>query len=304
MTRNATSLPARTEPPAAGDLDARIRAAELRIIERDEQVRSQAQQLLHRAQQTVSPQRLKVPLIGIAAVAALGVVWLVSRSRRSAQPAQAGAGHNAVASRPALPWTQLLALAWPLVPAHLRARISPATAAAVTSVALPLLGRVLGADRSSPPPATMSYVDLRRYAGRWFELARLPALFEGPCRGQPTATYLPRGRDIVVINRCADHSGRLRETRGVARVVPGSGNARLEVSLWPRPLRWLPPAWAAYWILYVDEGYDVALVGHPNRRFLWVLSRQRALPAAVMDALLRMAAERGFAVDRLQFNAP
>jgi apolipoprotein D and lipocalin family protein len=303
MTVNATSLPARAEQVPSGDLDARIRAAELRVIERDEQFRSRARAVLQQTQQALSPRRWKLPLVGVGA--GLLVLWLLASRRRASARAMVGAT-TAPASPPAsaLPWTQLLALVWPLVPAHWRARVSPGTAAALTSVALPLLGRALGAGDAPPPLLTMSYVDLRLYAGRWFELARLPAPFEGSCIGQPTATYVPQGARVQVINRCADRSGNVREARGVARVVAGSGNARLEVSLWPRLLRWLPLAWADYWILHVDEGYNVALVGHPNRRFLWILSRQRTLPAPVMEGLVRMAAERGFAVDRLQFNAP
>jgi apolipoprotein D and lipocalin family protein len=285
---------------AAGDLDARIRAAELRIVERDEQFRSQVHELLQQTRQSLSPSRLKLPLIGVAT--SLAALWWAGSRRRAAAPAlHMGAAPHAARSHSVVPWTQLLALAWPMVPARWRERISPGTAAALASVALPLLGRVLGAD-ARPPLVTMAYVDLRRYAGRWFELARLPAPFEGACTGLPTATYVPRGGKVGVINRCLDRRGRLRESRGAARVVPGSGNARLEVSLWPRVLRWLPMGWAEYWILHVDDDYRVALVGHPNRRFLWILSREPELPASQMQALLTMAAERGFAVDRLHFN--
>ena len=85
-------------------------------------------------------------------------------------------------------------------------------------------------------------------------------------------------------------------------VVPGSGNSRLRVSLWPRALRVLPFAWADYWILHVDPDYGAALVGHPNRRFLWILSRRPVLPDARLHALIGMAAERGYPVERLKFN--
>jgi apolipoprotein D and lipocalin family protein len=302
MSTPSPNLPAQRAAETVGDFDARVRAAESRIVARDEQVRVQARALFARARHAFSRERLMLPAAGI--VTTLGAMWWQGRRpRANTAVGRVDASHRAARSRPALPWTQLLALAWPLVPPAWRSRISPGTAAALASVALPLLGRALGAD-ARPPLSTMAYVDLRRYAGRWFELARLPAPFEGPCTGQPTASYVPRGSRVAVINRCVDRGGRLRTARGVARVVPGSGNARLEVSLWSRALRWLPMAWADYWILHVDDDYDVALVGHPNRRFLWILSRHPELPPSRMQALLQMAAERGYAVNRLKYNVP
>jgi apolipoprotein D and lipocalin family protein len=297
MTTTPSVLPARAAVEGAGDLDARIRAAELRVIARDEQVRAQARALFERARGWLSARRLLLPLAGGAAA-----LWL-SRRRAQTPMGRIDAAHRPAQARPALPWTQLLALAWPLLPAAWRSRVSPATAAALASLALPLLGRRLGAD-VRPALSTMAQVDLQRYAGRWFELARLPAPFEGPCTGQPTATYVPRAGKVQVINRCVDRSGRWRTARGAARVVPGSGNARLEVSLWPRWLRWLPMAWADYWILHVDPAYEVALVGHPSRRFLWILARRPKLPAAQLRALVQVAAERGYDADRLKFNPP
>lgn len=309
-----TSSPERLSPPAASanGLDEQIRALELRLIARDERVRAQTRALFDQAQQTLSPRRLVRRLVKPALVAAGGAALLVvgsllRRPRAVNTPGGVGridARHRPARSRPALPWTQLLALAWPLVPASVRSRISPATAAALASLALPLLGRAVGADERLPL-STMRHVNLSRYAGRWFELARLPAPFESPCVGLPTATYVPkRMGGVGVINRCVDASGQERVARGRARVVPGSGNARLEVSLWPSWLRWLPLAWADYWILHVDDDYQLALVGHPNRRFLWLLSRQPEAPASRVQALVQMAAERGYAVERLKFNTP
>ncbi|MCX7869782.1 MAG: lipocalin family protein, partial [Terrimicrobiaceae bacterium] len=81
------------------------------------------------------------------------------------------------------------------------------------------------------PPPTVATVDLGRYAGTWHEAARLPNFFQRACAGPATATYslLPDGR-VGVVNTCRDARGRERTVKGVARVVPGSGNARLKVS--------------------------------------------------------------------------
>jgi apolipoprotein D and lipocalin family protein len=285
------------------DLDADILAAERRVVEADERLRAQVHALTQRARRPVAPRGSMMAAVAIGAIGLLG--WALTRRRapRPAQPAMPrhGVPHREARAPTTLPWTQLLALAWPLVPATWRARVSPATAAGLASLALPLLGRVLGADEH-PPLTTMAYVDLRRYGGNWFEVARLPAPFEGKCSGVPTATYGVQRGNVSVVNRCADERGRVRTARGIAKVVPGSGNARLRVSLWPAGLRWLPIAWADYWILHVDPDYGAALVGHPNRRFLWILSRRPRLSDARLQALIGMAVERGYTVDRLKFN--
>ena len=288
-------------------LDADIAAAERRVVEADERLRSQVHALAQRTRRPVAAVRMpRGSWMAALALGAIGLVtWRFTRRRdphveRMPRPPRDMA-HRQAQAPTALPWTQLLALAWPLLPAGWRARVSPATAAGLASLALPLLGRVVGAD-AHPPLATMAYVDLRRYGGTWFEVARLPAPFEGPCTGVPTATYSLRGARVGVVNRCTDRRGRHRTARGVATVVPGSGNSRLRVSLWPRALRVLPFAWADYWILHVDPDYGAALVGHPNRRFLWILSRRPVLPDARLHALIGMAAERGYPVERLKFN--
>ena len=116
-------------------------------------------------------------------------------------------------------------------------------------------------------------------------------------------SYTLRGDHLHVLNQCS-HRGKVRSVPGVARVVPDSGNAKLKVSFWPSWLRWLPLAWADHWVLYVDDGYRVAVVGHPDRRHLWLLSRQPRIDDAQLGDLIRVAAERGFAVDRLRVARP
>jgi apolipoprotein D and lipocalin family protein len=286
------------------NLDADILAAERRVVEADQRLRTRVHAVSERVRRPALPRGSLMAALALATIGVFG--WALTRRRGPradmAAMSRRDGSHQQARTPTTLPWTQLLALAWPLVPAAWRARVSPATAAGLASLALPLLGRVLGADER-PTPATMAYVDLRRYGGRWFEVARLPAPFEGKCVGVPTATYgLQRG-SVSVVNQCTDDRGRMRTARGIAKVVPGSGNARLRVSLWPRALRWLPIAWADYWILHVDPDYGAALVGHPNRRFLWILSRRPRLADARLQALIGMAAERGYAVDRLKFNA-
>ena len=195
------------------------------------------------------------------------------------------------------PWAHWLALAWPLLPGAWRARISPASAATLVSVGLPLAQRLL-AGPAHAPLATMPQVDLARYAGTWYELARLPTAFEAGCDDPPSAHYTLRGDGLQVRHQCR-HNGSQRRAFGVTRVMADSGNARLKVTFWPHWLRWLPFAWIDHWILYVDDAYRVAVVGSPDRRHLWLLSRQTHMHGTQLDDLIRLAAERGFAVERL-----
>jgi len=186
-----------------------------------------------------------------------------------------------------------------LLPSAWRARVSPTTAATAVSIGLPLVERLLAGQPHAPLP-TATHVDLARYAGTWHEIARLPESFEEACDGQPSTHYALRHGHIEVINRCPGSRGRERVSRGIARVVPGSGNAKLKVSMWPGWLQWLPFAWADYWVLYIDEGYDIAVVGHPDRRHLWFLSRQRKMRPEQMAALMQFAGELQFPVERLR----
>ncbi len=141
-------------------------------------------------------------------------------------------------------------------------------------------------------------VDLLRYAGTWYEQARLPNRFQRSCTGQVTAHYdvQPDG-NVRVTNSCAQADGSTETAQGIARVVPVAGQpaaGRLEVSFAPRWLSWVPVVWGDYWILQLDAGYQVALVGTPNREYLWVLSRAPQIDAARLQALLDYARDTGF----------
>lgn len=160
-----------------------------------------------------------------------------------------------------------------------------------------------GAPLMRAPLQVVAPVDLKRYAGLWHEQARLPNRFEKPCSGPVTAEYtpLPDGA-IEVRNRCQRADGSFDEAIGTARVVrvagqPGAG--RLKVRFAPSWLAWLPLAWGDYWILKLDRDYQVALVGTPDRRYLWVLSRAPQLAPTLLQAELDYARTLGFDVDQV-----
>jgi len=160
-----------------------------------------------------------------------------------------------------------------------------------------------GAPLMRAPLNAVAPVDLARYAGLWYEQARLPNRFQKQCTGQVTAQYTtqPDGT-IEVRNSCARNDGSLDESVGVARVVPVDGQpgaGQLKVRFAPEWLGWLPMVWGDYWILKLDRDYQVSLVGTPDRQYLWVLSRSPQLHEAALQAELDYARTLGFDVDKV-----
>ena len=146
------------------------------------------------------------------------------------------------------------------------------------------------------PVASVARVDLSRYAGKWFEIAAFPMYFQRDCVGDTTAEYaLATDGSVSVTNRCRTDSG-FDEADGKATVVEGSNNARLKVSFF-----W--PFRSDYWVIGLDPDYRWAVVGNPNRRFLWVLSRTPQLPQEMLDAALKAAADQGYDLKQLRYTA-
>lgn len=146
------------------------------------------------------------------------------------------------------------------------------------------------------PVVSVPSVDLARYSGKWFEIASFPMFFQRNCVADTTAEYAsaPDG-GVIVHNRCRTKSG-FDDAVGKATVVEGFGNSRLRVSFfWPFK--------ADYWILGLDPEYRWAVVGNPNREYLWVLSRTAQLTPTLLQAALASAGAQGFDLSRLRYTA-
>jgi len=145
-----------------------------------------------------------------------------------------------------------------------------------------------------PPLETVERVELGRYLGTWYEIASFPQRFQRGCTAT-TATYALRddGR-IDVLNSCRKGSldGELATARGLARVVDRVTGARLEVSFFR-------PFWGDYWIIDLGRDYEYAVVGHPSRDYLWILSRTPALPEATFRGILARLQAQGYETARL-----
>jgi lipocalin/ligand-binding SRPBCC domain-containing protein len=156
------------------------------------------------------------------------------------------------------------------------------------------------ASAEEPPPVrTVESVDLQRYVGDWYEVARFPNRFQRRCVSDVRARYVVRsdGR-LDVLNQCRTADGTI-EARGVARVVDTRTSAKLKVRFAPAPLSFLPFVWGDYWILGLAADYSWAVVGSPDRNYLWILSRTRELPAPALAEALAAARANGFDTDRV-----
>lgn len=151
-----------------------------------------------------------------------------------------------------------------------------------------------GADGSATVK-TVAEVDLDRYAGRWYEISRLPNRFQRGCAGNVTADYGVRadGR-IDVVNRCSTTDGEEKRAAGVARIVDRATRAKLEVRFAPAILSFLPMVWGDYWIIDLAPDYSYAVVGEPSRKYLWVLSREPTLEDATYRGILERIEAQGY----------
>lgn len=161
-----------------------------------------------------------------------------------------------------------------------------------------MVSRSQEADRPEPVP----HVDLARYVGLWYEIARIPNRFQKRCAWGVTAEYTLRddGR-IDVLNRCYRKDGRAQEAKGLARVVDATTNARLEVSFFSL-LGWRP-VWGDYWIIDLAEDYGHAVVCSPDRAYGWILGRERTLPVEALDRIATRLEVQGFARDAFRATA-
>jgi apolipoprotein D and lipocalin family protein len=152
------------------------------------------------------------------------------------------------------------------------------------------------------PPAnlrTVSHVDLERYQGKWYEVARLPNRFQNDC-ARSTAEYeLRDDGKVSVLNTCYKEDGEVRTIRGSAKPVDES-NARLVVrfdGFFFTLFSWLIKA--NYWIVELDPDYRYAVVGTPDRNYLWILSREPEMEEPLYRTLMNRIGAHGFDVERI-----
>ena len=146
----------------------------------------------------------------------------------------------------------------------------------------------------SQQPPTVSNFNLEKYLGTWYEIARLPMKYQPEDSTDISAVYSlqPDGK-IRVQNRCLDDKKELDESIGEATVIDAD-HGKLEVSFLPEGFRWIPFTKGDYWVLKIDEAYQTALVGEPNKKFLWVLHRNPTLHDSIKQEYLNYAVSLGY----------
>ena len=141
------------------------------------------------------------------------------------------------------------------------------------------------------PLEVVPKVELQKYLGKWYEIARLPAKFQEGC-SQTTATYsLSKDGNITVLNECI-RNGKVRKAKGKAKVVDKTTGAKLKVTFF-----W--PFYGDYWIIKLGNDYDYAVVGTPNRKYLWLLSRKPTMDENLFSEIVEFVKSKGFDVGTL-----
>lgn len=148
-----------------------------------------------------------------------------------------------------------------------------------------------------PPLDVVPTVDLNRYAGTWYEIASLPVSAQKGCYCTKAEYSLMEDGVVKVVNTCRRDSatGTIDRIEGKAFVVPGSNNSKLRVQFF-----W--PFRGDYWIIMLDENYSYAVVGVPNRKYCWILSRTPRMDADTLAVLVKLLKDKGFDVSRLQYT--
>lgn len=146
-------------------------------------------------------------------------------------------------------------------------------------------------------------LDVNRYLGTWFEIAKYPNAFQKKCAAETSAQYsLQANGNLKVHNRCRQANGEWTEAIGEARQLGAKDSPKLEVRFAPAWLSFIPLVWGDYWVIDLDPAYQLVAVSEPKREYLWVLSRTAKVDAAAYTALLARLAGVGFDMKRLELS--
>lgn len=152
--------------------------------------------------------------------------------------------------------------------------------------------------------STIPVLDVPRYMGTWYEIAKYPNWFQRKCTSATSAEYrLNKDGTVQVINRCRIASGEGIEAIGAARQIGLATSARLKVSFAPGWLSWLPLVWGDYWVIDLDERYQLVAVSEPGREFLWILARERRVAPIEYQNLLARLQKKGFDLRKLELSS-
>lgn len=179
--------------------------------------------------------------------------------------------------------------------------------ALVAALLAPLAAPAQTAGQAPVPDAplqTIARLDVARYMGTWYEIAKYPNRFQRQCAADTQALYRQReDGQLDVINRCRQANGEMTEAIGRARQLGAADSPRLQVRFAPAWLSWLPMVWGDYWVIDLDPAYQLVAVSEPKREYLWILSRTPRVDAAAYQALLGRLQLQGFDPSKLEPTA-
>ena len=157
---------------------------------------------------------------------------------------------------------------------------------------LPVLAiMIFSSAHSQKLPSVVSTVDLLRYEGLWYEIARLPNFFERKLKCTSATYTLRKDGKITVLNKgyFLTDPKKLSSVQGVAWIPDKNSPAKLKVQFfWPFS--------GDYWIMELDKEYRYVLVGDPKYKYLWILSRTKKMDESIYNMLLRKAVDIGYDV--------
>ncbi len=144
-------------------------------------------------------------------------------------------------------------------------------------------------------------LNLPRYMGNWYEIAKYPNFFQRKCISNTVAEYSGQPDGTVrVFNRCTQEDGKVIDAVGQARQIGEATSPKLEVRFAPAWLSFLPFVWGNYWVIDIDTDYQLVAVSEPKREYLWILSRTPEVSAKAYDGLLGRLEKRGFDLKKLE----
>ena len=152
-----------------------------------------------------------------------------------------------------------------------------------------------------PPVSTIATLDVPRYMGTWYEVAKFPNRFQAKCVANTRARYLAQtDGSVQVLNSCVTADGSTIDALGRAIQVGATTSPKLQVRFAPAWLSWLPQVWGDYWVIDLDADYQLAAVSDSKREYLWVLSRTPQVNDKAYGALIERLKAQHFEVQKLE----
>ena len=150
---------------------------------------------------------------------------------------------------------------------------------------------IFSSAQSQKVPSVVSAIDLNRYKGKWYEIARMPNFFERKLKCI-TATYTLREDGKITVLNAGNYitdPQKSTSSKGVAWIPDKNSPAKLKVQFfWPFS--------GDYWIMHLDKDYKYALVGDPAHKYLWILCREKKMDQVTYEMLLQKAIDNGYDV--------